>query len=441
MLVRIFLVAVTITLLHTMALLVLSASPGIESAYYDLARLDANRHPSIVRKGYRLLAAIATTIFHTTASPALFGSRRIESAYHGLAQWDTNWYASIVNEGYSLAMTEQRELNVGFFPGYPALAFLFKKLLGLNTNTALLVAAQSACIGFWMYFLLLLRSWKVTWRHAMSGVLAVVSFPSAFYLVAGYSESLFLFGLLGMMWWWNRPPPRLRLLTCVHGFVMSSTRLVGLPLCVYPAISSLLEWKAGKQTHGAWSRSVLMSGLGVLGTACFYLYLHLRFGNWNLYAIANRQGWRTQPDYLAFLDWRTLLRPSLPHLDAAPEDFGRLLTALMLWSLAAMLLAEWLCRTRQAWREQRSVRLGLYFSAAAMLYVYVTATHSTNFEACLRLMLTVHVMLTLAVLHLQTRLAPRTQEIILTALIVYGFVGALFQGIFAYRFMHARWVA
>jgi hypothetical protein len=199
-LLRISLVAVTITVLHTMALLVLSASPGIESAYNDLARLDANRHPSIVRKGYRLLAATAHTILQIAASPAEFGSRGIESAYHGLAQWDTNWFASVVDRGYSLAMTDGREMNVAFFPAYPALALLFKKLLFLNTKTALLVTAQSACIGFWTYFLLLLRSWKVTWRHAMSGVLAVVSFPSAFYLVAGYSESLFLFGLLGMMW-------------------------------------------------------------------------------------------------------------------------------------------------------------------------------------------------------------------------------------------------
>jgi hypothetical protein len=440
--VRIFFVAVTITLLHTIFLLVLSASPGIESAYYDLARLDTNRHPSIVKQGYWLLAATAITILHISASPVLFGSLGIDSAYHSLAQWDSVWYASIVDEGYSLAMNERREMNVGFFPGYPALAFLFKKLLVLNTKTALLVAAQSACIGFWMYFLLLLRSWKVQRLHVIAGVLAVASFPSAFYLVAGYSESLFLFGLLGMMWYWHRPPPRLRLLSGVHGFIMSSTRLVGLPLCIYPVISSLLEWKGGRKAQVPWIPSFLTSGLAALGTACFYSYLQVRFGDWNLYAVSKQQGhgWQQRPDYAAFLDWRNVL-PSLPHLDAPPEYFGELLTALMLWSLAAMLIAEWLFRTRPRWREQRSVRLGLYFSAAIMLYVYVTASRSNHLTGCLRFMLTVHVMLTLAVLHLQPRLAPRTQQMILAALIVYGLVGALFQGIFAYRFMHGIWVS
>jgi hypothetical protein len=443
LLLRIFIVAVIITLFHTMVLLVLSTSPGIEAAYYDLARLDTDRRPSIVKKGYWLLAATVTTALHIAASPMTFGVRGFESAYHALAKWDTTWYASIVDKGYSLAMTDGREMNVAFFPGYPVLAFLFKKLLSLDTKTALLVASQSACVGFWMYFLLLLRSWKVTRPHAMTGVFVVASFPSAFYLVAGYSESLFLCGLLGMMWWWNRFPPRLRLLSGVHGFIMSSTRLVGLPLCAYPIISSLLEWKGGRKTQVPWIPSFLTSCLAALGTTCFYLYLQVRFGNWDLYAIANLQGhgWRTQPEYLAFMDWRRLVLPSLPRLDAPPEDFGRLLTALMLWSLAALLIAEWFCRTRQGWREQRSVRLGLYFSAAVMLYVYVAATHSTHFAACLRFMLTVQVMLTLALLHLQVRLGFRTQQLIRAALLLYGVIGALFQGIFAYRFMHEIWVA
>src|SRR5205085_9074727 len=52
--------------------------------------------------------------------------------------------------------------NVAFFPAYPALASLLRAALRVDTETALLIAAQLAAWGFWTYFFLFCKRWNLS---------------------------------------------------------------------------------------------------------------------------------------------------------------------------------------------------------------------------------------------------------------------------------------
>ena len=93
--------------------------------------------------------------------------------------------------------------NVAFFPAYPAIAAVLHHLFHLSLYKALLITAQIAAFGFWSYFFLFCDRWKVSPVLQFFGALAILAHPTAFFLVAGYSESLFMMALFGFMYWSN----------------------------------------------------------------------------------------------------------------------------------------------------------------------------------------------------------------------------------------------
>ncbi len=74
--------------------------------------------------------------------------------------------------------------------------------LGLRPTTALLVDRAVRGLGFLELLLPFLRI-AGTFRRScnFSARLAIAAHPTAFFLIAGYSESLFLMALLGFMYW------------------------------------------------------------------------------------------------------------------------------------------------------------------------------------------------------------------------------------------------
>src|SRR5260370_8432821 len=91
--------------------------------------------------------------------------------------------------------------SVAFFPAYPAIAALFHYGFNIDTRTALLIVAQLAAWGFWSYFFLLCKRWNISAPLQVCGALLILTHPAAFFLIAGYSESLFLMALLGFIYW------------------------------------------------------------------------------------------------------------------------------------------------------------------------------------------------------------------------------------------------
>src|SRR6266478_1825937 len=65
--------------------------------------------------------------------------------------------------------------------------------------------------------------------------------PAAFFLVAGYSESLFLMALLGFIYWSAAEGSSAKFWAAVHGIVMSATRIVGIVCAAFPLVHSVFQ--------------------------------------------------------------------------------------------------------------------------------------------------------------------------------------------------------
>src|SRR5207245_2635163 len=126
--------------------------------------------------------------------------------------------------------------NVAFFPAYPGIAALFHYGLNIDTGTALLIVAQLAAWGFWSYFFLLCKRWNISAPLQVCGALLILTHPAAFFLIAVYSESLFLIALLVFFY---------------------------------------------------------LRGLS------FFFFFQLRWGHWDIYMLTQAAGWGIIPDYLA----------------------------------------------------------------------------------------------------------------------------------------------
>src|SRR5262245_42538203 len=146
---------------------------------------------------------LAVTLAQVLLACALAGTFHPGEAYQRLSQWDSKWYAWIAEHGYREPRpgVPEGQLPVGFFPGYPLAGRLVAGLTGLPSETAVILAAQLSCVGFWVYVLLWLRRMEIKPAVSALAVAVIAVHPCAFFLITGYSESLFLLGLLGFLYW------------------------------------------------------------------------------------------------------------------------------------------------------------------------------------------------------------------------------------------------
>src|SRR5882762_2899008 len=166
--------------------------------------------------------------------------------YQSLVQHDGYWFVNILERGYQTTVPPinhkvMEVSNVAFFPAYPALAAVVRSIFRVETETALVIAAQLAAWGFWTYFFLFCERWKLSPTLRILGTLAIVAHPAAFFLIAGYSESLFLMALVGFIYWSGAEGRAAKILAALHGIVMSATRVVGIPCAAYPVVRDIFK--------------------------------------------------------------------------------------------------------------------------------------------------------------------------------------------------------
>lgn len=101
-------------------------------------------------------------------------------------RWDATWYLSIAQSGYRTG-----DGSVAFFPLYPLLTGAVGRLLGGRYLWAGLILSNLAAAGFFVVLFRLAEQERggAAGRPALEAFLA---FPTAFFLLMPYSESLFL---------------------------------------------------------------------------------------------------------------------------------------------------------------------------------------------------------------------------------------------------------
>src|ERR1043166_3179316 len=389
------------------------------------------------------------TLLQIVAALIIAPEGPVSFRYNTLIQHDSYWFANIVDRGYESTVPpvnhKMMEVsNVAFFPAYPAVAGILHYGARLSIYDALLVTAQAAAWAFWSYFFMFCQLWNISPVLQFFGALAVLAHPAAFFLIAGYSESMFMMGLLGFMFWSTAEGKGARALAVLHGFLMSATRIVGIPCAGYPVVQSVFQngWRGVTEVR-SWIRrfgpAILMMLGATLGAGIFFFYCLLRWGRWDIYMLTQQSGWAIIPDYLAVFkpsSYRWLI-PALKNPTEASQMTmtlgGILLLALMLCELIPII------RRKFAWTS----RVGFYFCAAVIYYISVSGVASVEMESMLRYEFCVHALIVLAFLHFlhQFHFPPILLRAFGMAVALVSAAGLSVQGWYVWNFTRGNWVA
>ncbi|WP_191841050.1 mannosyltransferase family protein [Catellatospora chokoriensis] len=212
-------------------------------------------------------------------------------------RWDTEWYLIIADSGY-----EYDSRSTAFFPLYPMTVRALNPVLPGGTFEAGLIIGALACLAA-LILVHRLATEMIGAEDARRTTIYLLAFPTAFYLVAAYNESLFvalalasLYNMRRGRWWW----------AAMFAGYASATRMAGVMLGVafgYEYLrqrgfspGSVPQWLGGFSRHDVrgWLRGVrvpLRRTFGVLdrnvfavllvptGLAAYMLFCYLTFGN------------------------------------------------------------------------------------------------------------------------------------------------------------------
>lgn len=198
------------------------------------------------------------------------------------ARWDSFWYLDIAQNGYSFKGVEKLS-NIVFFPLYPLL---------IRTGTFL--TSGNFVLAGWILsiiflFLALLYLFKLVKEfhpeiNPYFPILFLLIFPTAFFLNAIYTESLFLFLSLATFYYGLK---KKFLWAGTFGFFAALTRITGILLFI-PLI-----WEYFKSHNFSLARALNLKLLPLFlipaGTLSFFLYHYLRFND--LFLFLKVEGW------------------------------------------------------------------------------------------------------------------------------------------------------
>ena len=395
-----------------------------------------------------VLGLCATVLQLAMAMGLLAPEGSFSERYATLAQHDSYWFMNIVDRGYQTIVPPidhkvMEVSNVAFFPAYPAIASAFRHGLNISTGTALLITAQLAAWGFWSYFFLFCRRWNISPALQTCGALLIAAHPAAFFLIAGYSESLFLMALLGFIYWSIVEGRSAKVWAAVHGIAMSATRIVGIVCAAFPLVRSVFQtgWR-GLLEPRPWFRKekpalavTLVASFGAVG---FFMYSQLRWGHWDIYMLTQAAGWGIVPDYLA------VFKPSsyrwfVPALNDPTE------ASQMSMTLGAVLfVCIALCELSIRRWGGLPIRAGIYFCAFVIYYLSVSGVVCVDMESMLRYEFSVHALIVLALLNFlgQFRTAPvLVRAFGIAAVTLLSAAGLCVQGWYVWNFTRGNWVA
>jgi hypothetical protein len=195
-----------------------------------------------------------------TAPPATAG---VHNLWDGTDRLDAAWFMLIADEGYDT----QPGRSAAFFPGYPLAIRVLSAIPGVDTLVAAQLIANLAAYGAFV-FLYMLTTEELGETLARRTVLLLAAFPTSFFLLAPYSESLYLFAVLGSFLAARR---RRWLLAGVAGAIAGATRQIG--VVVWPALLLAVR-------RSGWRRrAALLVSVAVLGPLLYLAWWQIHAGD------------------------------------------------------------------------------------------------------------------------------------------------------------------
>jgi hypothetical protein len=197
-------------------------------------------------------------------------------------RFDALWFLRIASQGYRAT-----DGSLAFFPLFPLLTRWVSWVVGGHPLAGGLIVSNAASLGATVALYELTRR-ELSERTARGAVLFLTFFPTSFFLVAPYSESLFLFlALVSLLaarrsqWW----------LAGLAGALAALTRNLGVLLAAPLAVEA---------AHQAWERRPRrldpqsLWALGpALGLGSYLWFCHRLTGDW-LAPIHQQAGWQRE---------------------------------------------------------------------------------------------------------------------------------------------------
>lgn len=383
------------------------------------------------------LVAVAITLCQLITALSLSKSLNLPASYRRLCQWDSEWYGDIVERGYAryfpIPPSGHAKDNGGFFPGYPISARGLHLLLGMDSQLALLTVAQASAVVFWAALLFLLKRWRMKPPHQALLVLAVLSHPCSFYLVAGYSESFFCAALAIFIYLSQRRSEFAWVGVSSSGFVLTATRLVGLPITILPALGWLFR------NRPQFRKAILIAGVSAFGALFFILYCKVHFGDFDHYMKTQKEGWGVVPNYSA------VFRTENYHWNSNGDEMAMSLSAIAFWLTLCVEVAIW-ARSRDLnrsclWR----IRMPWYLGALMLWYISCSGVASVSFRSLIRYSFSWSILLIIAWAHLfsfSIRLPTKVKAVafaILSGLLTLVIANGTLELLNTY--LHGGWVS
>jgi Mannosyltransferase (PIG-V) len=195
-------------------------------------------------------------------------AKAVASSQAGLLGADAGWYRSIAAQGYGISHQSLR-----FFPLLPGLTHLVHVVTAIPIGVILIGSTTVFSLAATALIFELARreigdvgaARRTIWLFSLA--------PSAFVLVMGYSESLFIFlaavtflCLRRRWWWW----------AALSGFLAATARPIGFLLVLPAAIEAFRTWRGTEVADRAARVAAVVAPL--LGLLAYLSWVAARFG-------------------------------------------------------------------------------------------------------------------------------------------------------------------
>ncbi|MDQ3878495.1 MAG: hypothetical protein M3290_09140 [Actinomycetota bacterium] len=286
-----------------------------------------------LRLGLWLIGLLAVALL--TPNPGV--GQAVTPGWHNLFtawnQWDVGWYMKIAAHGYT-----PTDGTAAFFPLYPGLVHALGLVLGRHWLVGAYLVSNG-CFLAAMVVVYRLSEFEFSTHVARLTVLYMAVFPTAFFFLAPYSESLFLLLVVSCLYSARR---RKWLAAGAFGLFAALTRSVGVTLAVPLALEAIHQ--AGWFAKAAVKRSKLgtfgalvASVSPAVGLGIYLLYWKVHSGDW-LIPFRAQGGWAREFSW----PWETIsngARIGLRFIGSFPGGYHTVDLVLVTVAFAALVWA------------------------------------------------------------------------------------------------------
>ncbi len=217
------------------------------------------------------------------ASEVIPGWHNLVTAWE---RFDALWFLRIATDGYV-----DGDGSAVFFPLFPLLIRGLSPILGGHPLAAGFLVSHAATFGS-MVALYFLTTGEFDERTARRTVLYLALFPTSFFLLAPYSESLFLLLALVSLWaarrrwWWAAG---------LAGAAASATRNLGVLLVIPLAVEAVHQWRERRNTRHLVV-ALSWSALAAAGALAYLAYWQWTAGD-ALAPIHQQENWQREGSF------------------------------------------------------------------------------------------------------------------------------------------------